>query len=414
MELKTKYQYTYFIYPFVVKENKYQKYLLKLLKDERFYLKEFEKQKNIKMYQYFLPKIGEILFSGFSFSEDKKTKLRDLPQETASAILAKNPCTIFEYRLKKDVQGKTDENGIFFKIGKIELICFQSGICFLLLKTNIEGSNYFADVLNFNYKFREINSISYELKEYENIKIQSNKFKDVKDISKLINEITCHENISKKVNIGNEKFFVYSYSCVDQKDWNENTDEEEINNIFEKYRSVSLANSQITNDKFTLRNNNGQMQSMYKNQYIKYGFSSTSTVLLTSNTNTCNFTVVSQKYESEYFYTYILTLYKKILLNKLNYDFGQKFKDAEKRFLEFTKKLWIQDVTNEEFGSKLELLWTQNLELEKSFDKLKNEYDVSYKKYNVEELNKNNRVTRIIIAVFFLINILTIIYAGLN
>ena len=130
MELKTKYQYTYFIYPFVVKENKYQKYLLKLLKDERFYLKEFEKQKNIKMYQYFLPKIGEILFSGFSFSEDKKTKLRDLPQETASAILAKNPCTIFEYRLKKDVQGKTDENGIFFKIGKIEPYVFKVEFAF--------------------------------------------------------------------------------------------------------------------------------------------------------------------------------------------------------------------------------------------------------------------------------------------
>ena len=49
MELKTKYQYTYFIYPFVVKENKYQKYILKILRNERFTVKEFEKQKDIKM-----------------------------------------------------------------------------------------------------------------------------------------------------------------------------------------------------------------------------------------------------------------------------------------------------------------------------------------------------------------------------
>ena len=102
MELKTKYQYTYFIYPFVVKENKYQKYLLKLLKDERFNLKKFEKQKDIKMYQYFSPKLGQLLFSGFSTSNKNETKQNDLPIETISAILAKNPCTIFEYNLKKD------------------------------------------------------------------------------------------------------------------------------------------------------------------------------------------------------------------------------------------------------------------------------------------------------------------------
>ena len=41
MELKTNYQYTYFIHPFVIKETKYQKYLLKILKDKRFELKVF-------------------------------------------------------------------------------------------------------------------------------------------------------------------------------------------------------------------------------------------------------------------------------------------------------------------------------------------------------------------------------------
>ena len=44
MELKTKYQYTYFIYPFVIKENKYQKHMLRLIKDQNFELKIFDKQ----------------------------------------------------------------------------------------------------------------------------------------------------------------------------------------------------------------------------------------------------------------------------------------------------------------------------------------------------------------------------------
>ena len=43
MELKINYQYSYFIHPFVIKETKYQKYLLKILKDKRFELKVFQK-----------------------------------------------------------------------------------------------------------------------------------------------------------------------------------------------------------------------------------------------------------------------------------------------------------------------------------------------------------------------------------
>ena len=34
MELKTNYQYTYFIHPFAIKEGNYQKYILKMLKDK--------------------------------------------------------------------------------------------------------------------------------------------------------------------------------------------------------------------------------------------------------------------------------------------------------------------------------------------------------------------------------------------
>ena len=104
MELKTKYQYTYFIYPFVVKTSKYQKYLLNILKNDKFDIKIFEKQRNIKMYQYFLPKISELLFSGFSFSEEKRKQLKSMPKETASALLAKNNCNVFEYKLKKAIE----------------------------------------------------------------------------------------------------------------------------------------------------------------------------------------------------------------------------------------------------------------------------------------------------------------------
>ena len=50
MELKTKYQYTYFIYPYLVDQKKYDKYLLKLLNNSNCKIKEFESQKDADLY----------------------------------------------------------------------------------------------------------------------------------------------------------------------------------------------------------------------------------------------------------------------------------------------------------------------------------------------------------------------------
>ena len=415
MELMTKYQYTYFIYPYVIEEKKYKRYLQNLLSNKQCKIRFFDKQKDIHLFTYFLPNARNYMFWSFGLNKKAVRDFEKLDTTVKASLLAEHECNIFNYELPENLQGKVEtNNGIFFEISEIKIICYKTGIAFLIFKTNLENTDKFSDILNFNYKFREINSDAYDLKEYENIKIQSNAFKDIKDISRIIKDITGKENISKKVNLGNEKFFVYSYACVDQKDWNENSNEDELNNIFEKYRSISPASSQIINDRYTLKDYEKEVKSIYKNQYIRYGFTVVSTVLFTSNINTTNFTLVPQKYESEYLYTYIITLYKKILLNLLNYKFSLDFKEAEDGFLEFAKKLWIQDVTNEEFGKKLEKSWIVNLNLEKTFIKLKNQYDISYKKHNVEELNKNNKITRVIIATILIINIITIIYASLN
>ena len=417
MELMTKYQYTYFIYPYLIEEDKYKKYLQSLLRNKKCRIRFFDKKKDIHLYTYFLPNIRDFMFWSFDIDADGIKNFKKLDTTVQSTLLCQHDCNIFNYDLPERLQGKVEtENGIFFEISEIKIICFKTGICFLMFKTNIENSNSFSDILNFNYKFREINSISYNLKEYENIKIQSNSFKDVKEISELVREITGMNNISKQANIGTDKFLVYSYACLDQKDWNENTNDEDLNSIFEKYRSILPVNSHVNNDKYATRNHHDleAKRFVYKNQYIKYGFTSTGTVLLTSNINTSNFTLVPQKFESEYLYTYLITLYKKILLNKLNYDFKEEFKKAEKGFIEFTKNLWIQDITNEEFGTMLEKAWSENLSLELMYLKIKNEYDVTYKKHNVEQLSKNNKITFVIIATILVVNILTIIYTSLK
>ena len=55
MELMTKYQYTYFIYPYLIGKCGYQKYMQKLLKNKKCKLRIFEKEKDMHLYQYFLP-----------------------------------------------------------------------------------------------------------------------------------------------------------------------------------------------------------------------------------------------------------------------------------------------------------------------------------------------------------------------
>ena len=96
MELKTKYQYTYFIYPYVVKENRYTKYLLKLLKDENCKLRIFRKDKDLDIYSYFSHRARNYMFNSFNWSKTRLAKLEELPLDTKAAVLAKNPCTIFD------------------------------------------------------------------------------------------------------------------------------------------------------------------------------------------------------------------------------------------------------------------------------------------------------------------------------
>ena len=415
MELMTKYQYTYFIYPYIIEEGKYKRYLQNLLRNKKCKIRFFNEQKDIHLYTYFLPSIRDYMFWSFGLTTEGVKDFRRMDAPLQATLLAEHDCNIFNYELPENLQGKVEtNNGIFFEISEIKIICYKTGVCFLVFKTNLENTDSFSDLLNFNYKFREVNSKAYNLKEYENIKIQSNSFKSVKDISVLIKELTGNNSISKKANIGNDKFFVYSYCCLDQKNWNENTQTEDLDNIFEKYRSVLPANSQVIEDSYYMSyENKKQQKSLYKNQFIRYGFTVASTVLLTSNINTANFTTVPQKYESEYLYTYILVLYKKILLNKLNYEFTTRFKEGEKEFLDFTKRLWIQDITNDEFGRSLETNWTGNLNIEKTFYKLKSEYDVTYKKSNIDELKKSSKVTKRVLLVILILNIIAIILAGM-
>ena len=104
MELKTRYQYTYFIYPYIIEKWKYSKYIQKLLKTKNCTLRLFEKQKDLDIYNKFLPKARKFMFPTFEFSDNKRKKFEELDVGMKATILQKYPCSIFEYSLENNTE----------------------------------------------------------------------------------------------------------------------------------------------------------------------------------------------------------------------------------------------------------------------------------------------------------------------
>ena len=404
MELKTNYQYTYFIHPFIVKENRYQKYLLKLLKDKKCNIKIFKKEKDLKLYKYFLPEIRKFLFSSFDFTPNKLKELEKLPIETQSALLSRYPCTMFEYVLEKDIQGKTgEEKGIFFGIRKLEIICFNTGICFLCIKTNIENTNRFDDLLNFNYKFRDIKQ-QFQLSSFYKIRIQTDAFEDVKSFTDFIGQITGANLEAAKYDIDTERFLSYSYACIEQDYWNEYRKFENIEHNFIKFTNIMPASniaSFIKDESVTI--------SEWK--YAKLGLTKQGITLFSSATEMNNYTILPEEFETQYFYTYILNLYKKIYLKKLGFEFSnsKNVKKARKKFIEFTKKIWIQEITEDEAGTIINHRLNEVLELDSLYLSTKNKYDVLYKDLNIERNSKSTIIIAFILLASLIFNIMNFI-----
>ena len=408
MELKTKYQYTYFIYPYIINKKEYNQYLQKLVIDSRFKIKTFDKEKDEDLYSYFLPKIRETLFWTMNFDKYRLSKFDEIDKNIKSTVLSKYPCTMFEYNLPNDIQGKAGKkDGIFFNITNIDLICFNTGICFLLMKTILEEGNTLSDVCNFNYKFRDIKSDAYDFRGYENIKIQTDRFNNIKEITTLIKEITGNNKEAIKLNLDTDRFITYSYACIGQEDWNENTNNELLKKEFYKFANVESADYIIDSGNSEIKNN---MSIIEKSKNEIYGCSNVGTILLTSDVNSENYTKVPHKFERQYLYQYIFNLYKKIYLKKINYDLRKvdKLKTAKQEFIYFTQDIWIEEITNDNIGTLLDKEWKKILKLQELYIQVKNKYDLLYKNSNIEETAQTNKVIVIILILLLLMNIISI------
>lgn len=381
MDIKTKYQYTYFLYPFIVKEKNYNKFMKNLIKNKKYKMKIFNKVKDLELDTHFLEDVKKFLFPTFYFSKDEIHKVNNSTMSNKLGIIKKMPSVIFEYDMEFNIQGKIDtKDSIFFDIDKIDVICFNSGICFISIKTRIESDSLY-DVLNFNYKFSNINNNNFNDK--YNIKIQTNKFTNSKEIISLIKDIT--QNLEEKNELIPNEFFTYSYLCIDSNVWNKEKEFSNITNEFIKFKNVLYANysSNFEDESQELRH------SYTKWKYSTYGFSKNSGVVLASGTDTFNFTKLPFYYETVYFYIMLLALYKKIVF------FRVLSNDSDSSIL---KNGIFSDITTSEHGTNLWKRWHEVFELYDLYEKVKNKYSYF----------KENRLANVIAALFIILSIISV------
>lgn len=144
---------------------------------------------------------------------------------------------------------------------------------------------------------------------------------------------------------------------------------------------------------------------------LNFGLSKLGIMLFSSSADMNNYTILPEEFENQYFYTYILNLYKKIYLKKLGLEFkdATKIKKARKKFVDFTKSLWIQEITEDEVGTLLNDKLQETFELEKLYGEVKTKYDTFYKELNIEKDRKATIVIAVVLVASLVFNILNFI-----
>ena len=151
-----------------------------------------------------------------------------------------------------------------------------------------------------------------------------------------------------------------------------------------------------------------KVETFSKWKYAKLGLTKLGMTLFSSSNDMNNYTILPEEYENQYFYTYILNLYKKIYLKKIELEFKDitKIKKARKKFVEFTKNLWIQEITEDETGSLLNNKLQEVFELDKLYSEVKNKYDILYKELNIEKEKKISIVIAVVLFISLVLNVL--------
>ena len=412
MSLKAKYQYTHFIYPFVVDEKKYTDFIYKLNKNPKLWkLKIHDQKEDETMYNFFLPYMRKFLFPTLFWSSVNKKEIKRMGIYTKSSILSKLTCVEFDYNLSNIKTGKMKDNNvdtIGFDITKIKLVCFMPGICFLDIRAEIDEKEEYIDfnkILDFNHTFRKLTPRAIKSFINEN-KIKAKSIDKLETISNLILSITKDFEVSSLEKIYYDKMFTYSYTCIDG--WEKPEDFKKFKNEFLKYQYVMSSN-----DSGVFSNNCSRVNdNMYSRWgYSMFGFSRESLVVLVSDKEKYNITRLPYVFENTYMYMFLLAFYQRIRLLNFSQDLMENnrsmVKKLNKELTNFTHFSWFSQITNSEHGMDIWKCLQNSFELELLYEEVHKEYAEYYEFVATQVQGRIN-------SLLILIYIVSVIFSGLQ
>ena len=382
MNLKTTFHYSYFIHPFIVSDGKYIEFISKFLKDDGIWkLSMIDNVKDLDTHVYFLPYVKKFLFPTLDWSQEYKNNFHNMSYSKQVAALSKLTSVKYEYKIDKDNNYNLSQTDINFKILKIELLSFETGICFLIFKTELNkaGGINSDDILNFNYKFRTINPRYLKKKKTEGITIMNREFSDVNDLSSFIEQLLYGFEDIERENIYFDRLFTYSYMCLSEDEWNENRELNEIINEFYKFLYVLPSEQSSTFDP--------DFKGVKENTYTRwrfsiYGFSRESGVVFSSERENFNVKKLPFYYETMYFYIFLLAFYQRIALILFSQELMSsergKMNELKSKFTKFTHFSWFSQITNSEQGMDIWKKWQKAFDLHELFDEVQKEYTEFY------------------------------------
>jgi len=384
INLKIAYHYTNFIYPFLISQNRYKDFIGKFIGDgANWKLSTGDDQVDLSTHAYFLPYVKRFLFPTVYWSQSYIEQYEKLSFKKKLDIISRLSCINLEYNIERDntTNYTFSKTGINFEIQRIGLICFESGICFLVIKTQLDkedGINSY-DILDFNHKFRTINPRYLKKKKTEGIFLKNQEFKGVENLSGFIDDLLRGYEDEEKENIYFDRLFTYSYMCLDEKEWNEEKELDEIVNEFYKLQYVLPGEYGSTFDP----DFKGVKDNTYTRwKYSIYGFSRESGVVFASERERFNSTKLPNYFERMYFYVFILAFYQRISLILFSQELmtrgKKKVEELKNRFTKFTHFSWFSQITNSEQGMDLWKKWQKAFDLPELFDEVQKEYGEFY------------------------------------
>ena len=412
MSVGVKYHYKHFIYPFVVEQKKYGKFLASILKNDKMWkFKIHNVKEDEKMYNFFLPYMRKFLFPTVYWSDKYKKKFKQYDIDLKSTVLKHSSCNTFEYDLnylKNKILNKRRADIIDFDVTEIKLICFEPGICFFDIKAEIDEEEEIIDIENiidFNSIFREITPDNCNVKN-TNISVRS--LDNINDIAIFIKSTIAGFESDNLENKYYDKLFTYTYVCLDKLSWSRPEDVNKIKNSFFKLQyNMDTKNTSLLNSEYDRINEN-----LYsKWQYSLFGFSRESGLIMASEVEKYNITYMPHTFEKNYFYMLLLAIYQRISLINLSQELisGDKTKanKLQGKLTRFTQITWFSQITNSENGMDIWKKWKDAFELENLYEEVHrqcNEY------YNMVSASVQDRIS----AILFIISIASVVLAGMQ